>query len=253
MSCTSCGQMLHGKPKINVEGTIYCYRCSKKEVMERRLAQARIADVKHTQEINVYNLAKVKLDEALKAWRAKQREFIDTDLPGWRTAIAVATISYIIANDLQKGLGLLGVILGLIVLLVVFLRISNRRDSEFRSLYPQPTSDLPYPLRQTLIPVRHSPHAHDGSTLQSVNYRPEILARDSLICQACGQKKQRKNLEVHHITPRASGGSDDPTNLVTLCRQCHDREDWYDHVRAYPTTFKNTKRWRRKRGSKIEP
>lgn len=48
-------------------------------------------------------------------------------------------------------------------------------------------------------------------------------------CQWCGATK---NLEVHHILPqwlwndplweeRPAYGMNDPTNLVTLCRQCH--------------------------------
>lgn len=29
--------------------------------------------------------------------------------------------------------------------------------------------------------------------------------------------------DVHHVKPRARGGSDNPKNLMTLCRPCHEK------------------------------
>ena len=46
-----------------------------------------------------------------------------------------------------------------------------------------------------------------------------IKKRDKRACKACGL---RFNLTVHHIIPRKEGGSNDPTNLITLCTSCHD-------------------------------
>jgi len=37
-------------------------------------------------------------------------------------------------------------------------------------------------------------------------------------CVACGQSG---NLHQHHLVPRSIGGSDDETNLLTLCGSCH--------------------------------
>lgn len=37
-------------------------------------------------------------------------------------------------------------------------------------------------------------------------------------CVACGQSG---NLNQHHLVPRSIGGSDDETNLITLCGSCH--------------------------------
>ena len=47
-----------------------------------------------------------------------------------------------------------------------------------------------------------------------------VLNRDSYKCQHCGKKNCR--LEVHHITYRSNGGTDDENNLITLCKECHD-------------------------------
>ena len=37
-------------------------------------------------------------------------------------------------------------------------------------------------------------------------------------CVACGQSE---NLNHHHLVPRSIGGSDDDSNLITLCGSCH--------------------------------
>ena len=53
--------------------------------------------------------------------------------------------------------------------------------------------------------------------------RNAILYRDRQICLRCDKRHRAKNkLSVHHLLPRANGGSNDPSNLVTLCHRCHD-------------------------------
>ena len=53
--------------------------------------------------------------------------------------------------------------------------------------------------------------------------RREILERDNFLCVACGLGGRESDiiLEVHHKIPRSCGGSNDPSNLETLCRRCH--------------------------------
>ena len=53
------------------------------------------------------------------------------------------------------------------------------------------------------------------------NVREYVLYRDNHICQACNGKSKDKILNVHHVTPRADGGTDRPDNLITLCESCH--------------------------------
>ena len=50
--------------------------------------------------------------------------------------------------------------------------------------------------------------------------RRKILARDGHRCQGPGCTSTRF-LEVHHRKPRANGGTNDPSNLITLCSACH--------------------------------
>jgi RecQ family ATP-dependent DNA helicase len=48
-----------------------------------------------------------------------------------------------------------------------------------------------------------------------------VIARDNNRCVACGEVCQRGEADVHHLMPRSLGGSDEPSNLVTLCDGCH--------------------------------
>lgn len=51
--------------------------------------------------------------------------------------------------------------------------------------------------------------------------RFEILRRDKHTCRYCGAQAPDVPLTVDHVVPKALGGSDDPTNLVTACRDCN--------------------------------
>ena len=48
----------------------------------------------------------------------------------------------------------------------------------------------------------------------------QIMKRDSWRCQICGSGQ---NLQVHHKQLRSQQGSDDDSNLITLCAGCHER------------------------------
>lgn len=50
-------------------------------------------------------------------------------------------------------------------------------------------------------------------------YNPNVIVRCCAICRS------RENLTVHHIERQCDGGGDEEGNLVTLCKECHDRVD----------------------------
>ena len=63
-------------------------------------------------------------------------------------------------------------------------------------------------------------------------YSNYIVWRDNLTCQDCGKFLAIQNefgvyipaengAEVHHILPVSQGGTDNPNNLITLCKDCH--------------------------------
>ena len=55
------------------------------------------------------------------------------------------------------------------------------------------------------------------------NVKAYVRERDNCTCQYCHGKSKDKRLEVHHLVHRADGGSDNPDNLITLCKTCHDK------------------------------
>ena len=72
-------------------------------------------------------------------------------------------------------------------------------------------------------------HRKKSSGYISGTLRYEILKRAKFRCELCGISAKEKALEVDHIVPRNSGGTDDLSNLQALCYSCNamkrDRDD----------------------------
>jgi len=79
----------------------------------------------------------------------------------------------------------------------------------------------------------HSTSAYYGASWW--RNRPTVLERDGFKCVICGipQEEHRdvfgRGLEVHHITPfgefDAHEAANDPQNLITMCRNCHQKAE----------------------------
>jgi HNH endonuclease len=55
----------------------------------------------------------------------------------------------------------------------------------------------------------------------SKRLRYEVLRRDGHACRYCGRSAPDVPLTVDHVVPVALGGHDEPSNLVTACRDCN--------------------------------
>lgn len=60
-----------------------------------------------------------------------------------------------------------------------------------------------------------------GGQKDYYNMRAYILDRDNYKCQSGQKTKHSEKLHVHHIQFRSNGGTNIPSNLITLCEQCH--------------------------------
>ena len=62
-----------------------------------------------------------------------------------------------------------------------------------------------------------------GEQMGFWNLREYVLHRDDHKCQNpnCKNKSKEPILRVHHIVYRSEGGTDTPSNLITLCDKCH--------------------------------
>ncbi len=105
--------------------------------------------------------------------------------------------------------------------------ISRRiEDDEARSVYLRNGYDVSFSTASSSGPDRAS--SLGSATLGggafvalSKSRRFEIFKRDLFTCQYCGQRPPEVILEVDHIEPRATGGTDDELNLVTSCADCN--------------------------------
>ena len=55
------------------------------------------------------------------------------------------------------------------------------------------------------------------------NIRKAVILRDGCKCMECG--KSNCKLEVHHIEPKRINGSNTLSNLITLCKTCHQKTE----------------------------
>jgi HNH endonuclease len=71
-----------------------------------------------------------------------------------------------------------------------------------------------------LAASRHINRARIGTAWRKL--RDSILKRDYYLCQVCKAKgRVTAANEVDHRTPKAKGGTDDETNLQSICTPCH--------------------------------
>ena len=52
--------------------------------------------------------------------------------------------------------------------------------------------------------------------------RDQTLRRDNHLCQPCKRNgRLTPAREVHHIKAKAHGGTDEMSNLISICQECH--------------------------------
>lgn len=71
--------------------------------------------------------------------------------------------------------------------------------------------------------LKHKWLYQKGINYGFANTKAYVLNRDDYTCQYCKGKTKDSKLEVHHIIFRRNGGSDEESNLITLCKTCHDK------------------------------
>ena len=76
--------------------------------------------------------------------------------------------------------------------------------------------------------------------------RNAIYLRDGYVCGYCGRsyKSQPSRLTLDHVKPRAQGGSNQPSNLVTCCDRCNMQKG-NKTVAQYETWWRLNITWRK--------
>ena len=99
-------------------------------------------------------------------------------------------------------------------------RARLRRTDSARATLEARTGVLRHP--QDREPRRPRHRLPRGGQKDFYNVKAYVLHRDGYKCQSGRQGKHSPKLHVHHKVFRSQGGSDEPSNLVTLCATCHD-------------------------------
>lgn len=55
----------------------------------------------------------------------------------------------------------------------------------------------------------------------SKRLRFEVFRRDNNTCRYCGRAAPDVSITIDHVIPEALGGTDEPSNLVTACKDCN--------------------------------
>jgi len=233
--CYHCSKRLFGHPKIAVltgkQGVkqIYCFHCAKKFIHSMTPS---VID-EHVRRLNSYLKLKYEYDEKIKVYNTFQKESKLSTFQAYVWLLIIVISILMIFINLAVGVIIFVFSTGLIT------SGNDKKIKDKQDAYKKanPIIDGFQDIKPTidkLWSTIHHPLPSDGSiTCEGYDkYRFNILLRDNYTCQKCGLPFSGDNLEVHHIIPKSNHGTDNPTNLVTLCLDCHDKETWYGHFRV---------------------
>ncbi|MCL2933549.1 MAG: HNH endonuclease [Trichodesmium sp. MAG_R03] len=65
-----------------------------------------------------------------------------------------------------------------------------------------------------------------------------VFERDNYHCQSCGKSSTQTKLNIDHIIPLARRGSNDISNLQTLCQKCNQKKKHHFDTR-FQRNFSN--------------
>ena len=96
----------------------------------------------------------------------------------------------------------------------------------FMDLLPNPNLNIEvgkFDVQKMMNPDIKGEEYQQGETYGYYDVRYYVFARDNYTCQCC--KKKDKILHTHHIIYRSHGGSNKPSNLISICTDCHSHEN----------------------------
>jgi 5-methylcytosine-specific restriction endonuclease McrA len=90
---------------------------------------------------------------------------------------------------------------------------------------------MSFASQASIEPRYNFPDRHSGKYPPDWDARRKtVYRRDDYACQECGlgggphSGESDVELHAHHIQPLSAGGTHHLTNLITLCRRCHDEQ-----------------------------
>jgi len=66
---------------------------------------------------------------------------------------------------------------------------------------------------------------YDSLPMREVKFtRQNVFQRDKYICQYCGKKFPKDDLQKEHVIPKSQGGGNDWDNIVSACHPCNSKK-----------------------------
>lgn len=215
-ACSICGTSLKERPRLQLDGRVFCYCCAKQVVA----AEDRLLTRKLETERKAYEQAQ----RIYCVWCAR----LNDALPGSGFKFFCIFAGAFLLGSIGRKATPIAIMFGAIIgySFSVFYTASRRR--KWVDANPPP----PIPNEPSGRLASHRIELLGGGTTGreiSGDYRLRILERDDYTCQNCRVRFAADMLEVHHIKPKAKRGKDFMTNLITLCLRCHESETWFGH------------------------
>lgn len=76
-----------------------------------------------------------------------------------------------------------------------------------------------------IIAVRGDSKGKRRKPSVNLSKNEDLYDRDRYLCAYCGHKFPKAKLSKDHVIPKAQGGKDTWTNLVTACQPCNQKKD----------------------------
>lgn len=237
-TCSHCRSDLAGVPELIFQGRSFCYRCAKKE--DERLWQETVREdaLYYARRKQKYEAERAQFAPIEAAFNAKRAEQDRITQP---LREAVSNQKKATDDAFMWAIFTVGLVFPFPFLIFRAL-IKRQRLRELESALKELTEKHdpgPYPSGPsfssgsgipTRVPVVLGRWCNYAAHVPKEYDRRPILERDGYTCQCCGKRGNPSELEVHHVRPRAVGGTNSPRNLITLCIPCHMKEWWFGHV-----------------------
>ena len=229
MICARCSKSLERAPAINVREMTFCYKCAKVAAAFFNASSMDSVLSKYGAEKALFDAEKRRFSVSYAAYTKSQT---DHQTGRWGCFGVLVVGSFILAAPFLFGPSSNTVwpvwfLVAVAVAVGWWLFIGGKKN-ELAVNAPIP----PVPPRKDSAPeveISVVKGRTDNEEIPFPDYRMRAILRDNYECQVCGAKKAAQNLEVHHVIPQAKGGNDFLSNLITLCKNCHEKEEWFGH------------------------
>lgn len=226
-SCSNCGDGLNDQPALEGINGWLCFPCRFR--FDESGGQEFVLKAKE------YQSASARWESV---YRRQWNQFLERQrcADNFELVCGVATISSFLSWLVFKSIGLAAILAVGAAASWLASRIAIFA-AERLWCEPPPSSPVPDQHAMSAKPqlLFDTSHARVGEPAWDTfnGYPPDwpkrqefVLKRDRHQCRLC---TRTTNLHVHHVWPVSFSSRHTPQNLITLCRACHMKQDYWEH------------------------